>query len=133
MRLKSEIIVAAELKHSQSLGLFATIIHKGDETAGQIYFILSKNNVDFLLLGPPLGTSFDEEGQKLWDYPLGEGLQTQQQIDDYLSKIRKFDSDIYIVEIEDRTLTYRPVGIFPVSDEGEISPSKQQAENLFNF
>lgn len=53
MRLKTKIIVDAELKHAQSLGLFATILKTGDESAGQIYVVINQNNKQFLLVGPP--------------------------------------------------------------------------------
>lgn len=130
MRLKTEIIIAAELKTAQNLGLFATILKKGDLTAGQIYIVIRKFNTDFILIGPPFGTSFDEEGQKLWCYPLGQGILSQQQIDGYLSKIQKFDPDIFILEIEDPLLNYRPNGIFVVNDD-EISSVVSDAEQLF--
>lgn len=131
MRLKAEIIIAAELKSAQSLGLFATIAQKGDESAGQIYVIINKNNSEFILIGPPFGASFDSDGQKLWCYPLGEAPITEPQVNEYLQKIGNFDPDIYILEIEDRTLTYRPMGVFTVNEEGEAALLKRQAENLF--
>ncbi len=112
MRLKTEIIIAAELRRATSLGLFATVVKKGDMTAGQIYLIINKNNCEFLLIAPPFGASIDEDGQRLWCYPLGQDSVAQADIDGYLSKIEKFDCDIYILEIEDKNLEYRPSGIF---------------------
>ncbi|MBL1419157.1 MAG: DUF1491 family protein [Alphaproteobacteria bacterium] len=131
MRLKTEIIVAAELKRAQSLGLFATILHKGDANAGQIYIVLNKNNNEFLLIGPPFGTSIDDEGQKIWHFPLGELSISLGELDEYLNKIRKFDPDIYVLEIEDKTLEYRPTGILPSQQNADILALKQQADDLF--
>lgn len=139
MRLKTEIIIAAELKHAQSLGLFATIIKKGDENAGQIYILVNKNNSEFILIGPPFGTSFNHDGQKLWSYPLGQAPLSQLEIDDYLNKIRNFDPDIYILEIEDKTLKYKPQGVFvidekgvfTVNDEDDAAKAARQAEAIF--
>lgn len=131
MRLKSEIIIAAELKHAQTLGLFATIVHKGDNSAGQIYIIINKNNTEFILIGPPFGTSIDDDGQRLWSFPLGEAPILQHKADEYLERIQKFDQDIYILEIEDKTLKYRPSGVFAVNEDPDILMMKQQAEDVF--
>lgn len=131
MRLKTEIIVAAELKRAQSLGLFAAILHKGDANAGQIYIVLNKNNSEFMLIGPPFGTSIDDEGQKLWHFPLDELPISQVKLDEYLGKIQKFDPDIYILEIEDKTLEYRPTGILPPQQNVDSLAMKQRADDLF--
>lgn len=131
MRLKTEIIVAAELKRAQSLGLFATIVHRGDGNAGQIYIILNKNNREFILIGPPFGASIDDDGRKLWYFPLGEAPAQQSVLDEYLNKIQKFDRDIYILEIEDKALEYRPAGFFPPREDPDVLAMKQQAEDLF--
>lgn len=131
MRLKTEIIVAAELKRAQSLGLFAAILHKGDGDAGQIFIVLNKNNSEFILIGPPFGTSIDDDGQKLWQFPLGELPISSVEVDQYLNKTRKFDPDIYVLEIEDKTLEYRPTGILPSKQNADILALKQQADDLF--
>ena len=131
MRLKTEIIVAAELKRAQSLGLFATILHRGDENAGQIYIVLNGNNAEFILIGPPFGASIDDEGRKLWHFPLDELPISQLRLDEYLGKIQKFDRDIYILEIEDKSFKYRPAGVFPPRENAETLAMRQQAEDLF--
>lgn len=139
MRLKTEIIIAAELKYAQNLGLFATIIRRGDQSAGQIYLMINSNNLQYILIGPPFGASFDDGGQKIWSYPLGQQPMTEKHVNDYLQKIQKFDPDIYILEIEDKSLEYRPQGVFVIDEVGAITVdkedesanAKQLAENLF--
>lgn len=131
MRLKAKIIIDAELKRAQSQGLFATIINKGDESAGQIYLIIAKNSSENILIGPPFGTSFDENGQKLWQYPLSDKPLNETEVNQYLQKIKQFDSDIYILEIEDKSLTYRPAGIYRLNEQDTKQNAKQLADDFF--
>ncbi|MCJ8323084.1 MAG: DUF1491 family protein [Rhizobiales bacterium] len=131
MRLKAKIIIDAELKRAHSQGLFATIINKGDESAGQIYVVIVKNSLENILIGPPFGTSFDESGEKLWQYPISGKPIAETDINQYLRKTRQFDPDIYILEIEDKTLTYRPSGKFSLNEQDAQQTAKQQAEQWF--
>lgn len=131
MRLKAKIIIDVERKRAHSQGLYATIINKGDENAGQIYLVIAKNSLENILIGPPFGTSFDENGEKLWQYPLSSNPLGEVEINQYLRKIRQFDPDIYILEVEDKTLTYRPSGKFRVNEQDTEQSTKQQAEKLF--
>lgn len=82
-------------------------------------------------MAPPIGASFDEQGEKLWCLPLGNLPVSQIEIDDYLAKIQKFDRDIYILEIEDKTLNYRPQGHYTVDQDDATVAMKQFAESVF--
>ncbi len=131
MRLKTKIIVESELRRASGLGLFASIIKSGDDSAGQIYFIINKRNQEYLLVGPPMGTSFNDNGEKLWSFPLGNESIELDKINLYLQKIEKFDRDIYVVEIEDKMLKYRPAGVFLNNEDLASRALKQQAELAF--
>ncbi|MGL1922063.1 MAG: DUF1491 family protein [Hyphomicrobiales bacterium] len=130
LRLKTEIIISAELRNAQKLGFFSTILKKGDMTAGQIFLVISKYNTEFILIGPPFGSSFDEDGQKLWDFPMGSVVIDQQKLNDYLSKMQNYDPDINILEIEDPSLEYRPTGKFVAISE-EMTSVIRDAESAF--
>ena len=131
MRLKTEIIIAAEVKRAQSLGLFAALIKKGDETAGQIYVIICRNNTDFLLIGPALGQTINDDGQRVWQYPLGDDILCQDKVNNYLDKIMNFDCDIYILEVEDRDLEFRPMGVYGGVKGHQEDKLKLAADSIF--
>jgi hypothetical protein len=101
-RLKSAIWVSGLLRRCQAQGLFGAVIRKGAEEAGAVFVIVNHLDGSFHLLGPAPGPSIDEAGDRRWILeavpPAG-----QAEIDAILDKRRRVDSDIWVVEIEDRT------------------------------
>lgn len=63
--------------------------------------IVNKLDGTGLLFGPPPGSSYNDEGNRLWrlETPMPEPLGA---ISERLEKQLKFDPDIWILEIEDR-------------------------------
>lgn len=102
MRLQSHIWVSALLRRAQGEGAFATVLHKGAEAAGAIFVVAADMNGRTDLYGPAPQMSYDEDDferrfqQLLNDVSEGEIRQR-------LDSERKFDSDIWVVEIEDRS------------------------------
>ncbi|MEZ5922368.1 MAG: DUF1491 family protein, partial [Parvularculaceae bacterium] len=96
-RLKTEIRVAAHIRRATAAGAFATIARKGDVDAGaiavKIYCGAGKARL--------LMQAYDAEGEEIWREPF-EGLADEKEIDARLEKEARFDSDLWIVEIEDR-------------------------------
>lgn len=96
-RLKSEIRVAAQLRRAQGAGAFATVARRGDPDAGaiavKVYVGAGKARL--------FVEARDSEGEAIWREPL-DGLAEEAKVDQYLDKEKKFDSDLWIVEIEDR-------------------------------
>ncbi len=96
-RLKSEIRVAALLRRAQGAGAFAVVARRGDPDAGAIavkaYLGLSKARL--------FVESRDESGKAVWREPF-DGVAEEATVDQYLDKERRFDSDLWIVEIEDK-------------------------------
>jgi hypothetical protein len=82
-------------------GLFGAVTRKGAPEAGAIFVIVNKLDGTGLLFGPPPGSSYDEEGHRLWRRatPAPEPLAA---ISARLEKQLKFDPDIWVLEIEDR-------------------------------
>ncbi|OFX05013.1 MAG: hypothetical protein A3E78_00735 [Alphaproteobacteria bacterium RIFCSPHIGHO2_12_FULL_63_12] len=96
-RLKSEFRVAAQLRRAHAAGAFAVVARRGDPDAGSIAVKV--------YLGRRLARLYvqarDHDGNPIWREPF-EGAADEDKIDAYLDKERRFDSDLWIIEIEDR-------------------------------
>lgn len=96
-RLKSEIRVAAQLRRAHIAGAFAVVARRGDPDAGAIAVKV--------YLGGGKARLFvearDEKGNAIWREPF-DAAATEAEIDKYLDKEKRFDSDLWIIEIEDR-------------------------------
>lgn len=96
-RLKSEIRVAAHLRRAHNAGAFAVVARRGDPDAGAIAVKV--------FMGARLARLFvearDDDGAATWREPQG-GAVDETAIDAYLDKEKRFDSDLWIIEIEDR-------------------------------
>ena len=50
----------------------------------------------------------DEEGNINWQQPLGEDWLTEQKADQYISRQRSYDEDLWVIEVEDAKNVYEP-------------------------
>lgn len=96
-RLKSEIRVAAQLRRAHIAGAFAVVARRGDPDAGAIAVKVYLGGGQARLFVQ----SRDENGNPIWREPF-DGAADETEIDKYLDKEKRFDSDLWIVEIEDR-------------------------------
>ncbi|NWG72111.1 MAG: DUF1491 family protein [Parvularculaceae bacterium] len=100
-RLKSHILVAALLRRAEIAGAPAQIVRKGDADAGAVAVKVFLGRID----GAPMARLFlqglDETGAPAWREPF-PGAAPEGKIDALLDKERRFDRDLWIVEIEDR-------------------------------
>jgi len=96
-RLKSGIYVRALIRRAEAGGAQGFVAKKGDEDAGAIFLKINRLDGRSLVLSQArIG-----EGELVWARPLG-GICAEASVDAYLEKQRKFDPDLWIVEIEDR-------------------------------
>ena len=96
-RLKSEIRAAAHLRRAQAAGAFAVIARRGDPDAGAIavkVYIGARRARLFV-------EARDDQGNAAWRDPF-DGAVDEAEVDRYLDRERRFDSDLWIIEIEDR-------------------------------
>jgi hypothetical protein len=96
-RLKSHIRVAALLRRVGVEGAFATVARRGDADAGAIavkVFIGAGQAQLFV-------ESRNEQGARFWRDQF-DGACEEARVDAYLAKEAAFDSDVWIIEIEDR-------------------------------
>lgn len=82
-------------------GKYCTVAAKGAAEAGAVFIIVNRLDGRFHLFGPAPGPAFDENGDRRFveelTFPASEVDVTT-----LLARRKKFDSDLWIVEVEDR-------------------------------
>jgi hypothetical protein len=102
MRLKSELWVKAYLRRCRIEGADALLVRRGDTDAGAIYIKVSRLDGTALVYGPaPAGLDEAREDRR-WQPSLKGEPTAEAQVDAYLERQVDFDSDIWIVVVEDR-------------------------------
>jgi hypothetical protein len=105
MRLKSAIWVAAYIRRCHIEGSFAVVRRRGAEEAGSIFVKIDRLDGTADLFGPAPQSAFDEARPadraftpclKARPAPAGE-------VEAYLAREIRFDPDVWIVEVEDRS------------------------------
>jgi hypothetical protein len=104
MRLKSAIWVSAFLRRCMVQGIFGAVVRKGAEEAGAVYVIVNHLDSTCHLFGPAPGASHDEAGERLWVEETAPP-QGPAEAMALLERRIRFDPDIWIVEVEDRSGT----------------------------
>ena len=94
-RLTAEFWVQAYLARLRLADIPAFITSRGDATAGAV--LVKLNTLDGR--AQALTRSFDASGARVW-VPLAEGAEAE--VDAALARQRRFDPDLWIVEVEDR-------------------------------
>lgn len=101
MRLKSEVWVQAFVRKCNAEGKYCTIVAKGAAEAGAVFVIINRLDGRFHLFGPAPGTAFDDQGDRRFIEELPFPA-TEADVTALLARRKKFDSDLWIVEVEDR-------------------------------
>lgn len=104
MRLKSALWVAAYLRRCQVEGVFAVVRRRGAEEAGAVFVRISRLDGTSDLFGPAPQSAFDAVpgAERAFSASLAEQPAPDAAIEAYLAREIKFDSDVWIVEVEDR-------------------------------
>lgn len=89
------------MRKCNSEGKYCTVAARGADEAGAIFIIINRLDGHFHLFGPAPGPAFDEQGERRFieelPYPASEA-----EVSALLERRKKFDSDLWIVEVEDR-------------------------------
>ena len=97
MLIATDVWVGALIRRAQAGGAFATVARRGDERAGAVLVkIYDSANRTARLYSKATGP----DGDRLWMRPLDTEVETE--IDAYIQRQARFDSDLWVVEIEDR-------------------------------
>lgn len=101
MAVKSEFWVQAFIRKSNASGMFSALLKRGAAEAGAVFIIINRLDGTCRLLGPAPGPAYGEDGERRFIDELPDGAS----YDDcraLLDRRQKFDSDLWIVEVEDR-------------------------------
>jgi hypothetical protein len=106
MRLKSGIWVAAYLRRCDVEGVFAAVRRRGAEEAGAIFIKVNRLDGTGTLYSPAPQTEFDEAmpAGRMFAAAVGRDKPAADaDIEARLVKEIRFDPDLWIVEVEDRS------------------------------
>jgi len=105
MRLKSGIWVAAYIRRCGVEGVFAAVRRRGAEEAGAIYVIVNRLDGTADLYGPAPQAAFDDAHPTDRAFtPLLKTLPAPETaVETYIARESRFDPDIWVVEIEERS------------------------------
>ena len=101
-RLKSRLWVEALLRRCQSEGMFGTVVKIGADEAGAVYVAINHLDGTYDLLEPPPGASHNDHGQRVFAKAFEKPVPWAE-VQQIFDRRRKSDSDLWLVEIEDRT------------------------------
>ena len=97
MLLSSDLWVSALIRRAELDGAFATVVKKGDTRAGDVVVKAYDTSTRTARL---YSLSQDMQGEPLWIQPVTSEMESE--LDAYLERRRKYDPDLWVVEIEDR-------------------------------
>jgi hypothetical protein len=105
MRLKSGIWVAAYLRRCEIEGASAVLRRRGAEEAGAIFIKVSRLDGTADLYGPAPQSAFDEArpSDRVFSAALKSLPVPEAEVESYLVRQIRFDPDLWIIEVEDRT------------------------------
>ncbi len=105
MRLKTGIWVAAYLRRCQVEGIDAVLRRRGADEAGAIFVKVSRLDGTADLYGPAPQSAFDEArpSERAFAPSLAAQPAPEADIEAYLTRQLRYDPDLWIVEVEERT------------------------------
>jgi hypothetical protein len=99
MRVTTDFWVSALVKRVFSGGGFAAVVKRGSAEAGAVFVVLRDRMGGAMLFGPAPQTSYDT-AKPDERYFIRYEMKDESALDARLEKERRFDSDIWVVEIE---------------------------------
>lgn len=101
MRLKAEIWVKAYLRICANAGAHGVVVRHGDDDAGAVFVKVRTRDGRARLYGPAPAGLDGQDSARAWTAHLAPEGAPEGEIDAYLDQQRRFDPDLWIVEIED--------------------------------
>jgi len=103
-RIKTSLWVSAEIKRCEGLCLPVMVLHKGDMDRGLVlikHYVAGQGCILYV-------QRRDMEGILSWAKPLSDDFIPENEADDYIIRQRKFDEDLWVIEVEDPRNIYAP-------------------------
>lgn len=104
MRLTSAIWVSAYIRRLSIEGIPVLVVRRGAEEAGAIFVKVNRLNGTADVYAPAPQTAFDDDhpGDRLWTRATGPDPIPDDKAEEYLAKQARFDSDLWVLEVEAR-------------------------------
>jgi hypothetical protein len=102
-RLRSDIFVAAYIRLRNGENAFTTVRRKGAAEAGAIFVCIDRLDGSADLYGPAPQSVFDEARPERLFQRLTKPGATPADVSARLARETRFDPDVWIVDVEDRT------------------------------
>jgi hypothetical protein len=103
MRLRAEFWVKAYIRRCAVEGASAVVVRHGDDDAGAIFIKINRLDGTCLVLGPAPAGLTGADSDRRWVTLLSSKGISERESDSLLSREAEFDSDLWIVEVEDRS------------------------------
>lgn len=116
MRLRTDIFVSALLRRVFAMGDFAAVEKKGAEEAGAVFIRQHFRDGLETLYGPAPQSFFDDGASPERLFEIRLERQPADDVRDMLDRERKFDSDLWILELE-------------AEEIGDLVPTARRNEN----
>lgn len=102
MRLKSEIWVKAYLRRCAVNGASGVVARHGDDDAGAIFIKVVRQDLMAAVYSPAPAGLDDADLDRRWVSRFDNGFVAEAEAEALLKREASFDSDVWIIEIEDR-------------------------------
>lgn len=97
MLLSTDLWAGALIRRAEAEGAFATVVRKGDARAGAVLIkVMNQAERTFALYA----SAIRGQGETVWMQPVS-GVESE--LDEYIARQRRFDPDLWVIEIEDRS------------------------------
>lgn len=100
-RVKTELWVQAFLRRCDVQGQFGAVLQRGNAEAGSLIIVVNHLDGTHTLLTPPPGPAYDDQGERRFENLSSKPLHWDD-VQSKLNKAKSFDSDVWIIEVEDR-------------------------------
>ncbi|VAV87934.1 hypothetical protein MNBD_ALPHA02-1162 [hydrothermal vent metagenome] len=103
--LKTSLWVSAEIRRCDGIFLPMTVMHRGDGDRG---FVMIKQYI----AGQGCiihSRKRDMSGKLVWHCPLGDTPVPERDGDDYITRQRGYDEDLWVLEVDDPKGLYAPL------------------------
>jgi hypothetical protein len=102
MRLRTEFWVKGYLRRCAVEGASAVVVRHGDDDAGAIFIKVNRLDGTCLVFGPAPAGLAGAESDRRWVPCLAREGVPEPAADSFLAREAGFDSDLWLVEVEDR-------------------------------
>lgn len=95
-RVTTKLLVGALIRRAEAEGGFAAVLARGDPTAGSVLLVLAERGRKQEIRERILGA----DGNYGWRQLESKALESEEETEKFLQRRRKFDPDLWIVELD---------------------------------